>query len=378
LSVDALKLTTYFGERDRVGRRLLADELFDLYGRHEIAASVLVRGIEGFGAKHRMRTDLLLTLSEDLPVVSVAVDVRERVEQLLPEVMAIKRRGLVTLERARLLTGEIGGPPPPGREEAPLPPPRGGEGGTPLRGELGEATKLTLYVGRHGRARGKPAFIAICEALHSHGLAGATVLLGVDGTLHRERQRARFFARNAQVPLMIISVGPGEQIARALPALAEMVDRPLVTLERVQVCKRAGALLARPHALPATDEHGLGIWQKLMVHTSEDAQADGGTLHRELVRRLRAAHVAGATSVRGIWGFRGDHAPHGDRLLQARRHVPVLTTIIDRPERIALAFQIVDELTAKRGLVTSEMVPAAVAWIEEERHSGMRLAHHRF
>jgi PII-like signaling protein len=358
MSSDALKLTTYFGERDRAGQRLLADELLDVYGRHEIEVSLLLRGIEGFGAKHRMRTDLLLTLSEDLPVVSVAVDSRERVEQLLPEVMAIKHRGLLTLERARMLTGE--------------------SGDTKLPDELGEATKLTAYVGRHEQAGGRPAFMAICDALYRHGLAGATVLLGVDGTLHRQRRRARFLGRNAEVPLMIISVGPGEQIANVMPELDGIVERPLITLERVRVCKRDGELLSRPHHLPGTDEHGLGIWQKLMVHTSEDAQAGGRTLHRELVRRLRAATVSGATSVRGIWGFHGDHAPHGDRLLQLRRHVPVLTTIIDRPGRIAAAFEIVDELTCDRGLVTSEMVPAAAALLEDERHGGVRLARHRF
>jgi PII-like signaling protein len=138
-----------------------------------------------------------------------------------------------------------------------------------------------------------------------------------------------------------------------------MVDRPLVTLERVLVCKRDGELLARPPELPGTDEHGLALWQKLMIYTSEDARAGGRTLHRELVRRLREAGVAGATSLRGIWGFHGDHAPHGDRLLQVRRHVPVVTVVIDRPQRIATAFDVVHGLTGQRGLVTSETVPAA-------------------
>lgn len=354
---ESLKLTTYFGERDRSGDHLLADELLDLYGRHGIRASVLLRGMEGFGVRHRMRTDLLLTLSEDLPVVSVAVDTRERIERLLPDVMAIKRRGLVTLERARMLADEIAVP--------------------ALSEETGEATKLTVYAGRHEQAGGRPAFVAVCDVLHEHGLAGATALLGVDGTLHGERRRARFFARNAEVPVMIISVGPGEQILQVLPRLAELLSRPLLTLERVRLCKRDGRLLARPVELPGTDEHGLGIWQKLMVHTSEDARVGGRSLHRELVRRLRAARVAGATSLRGIWGFHGDHRPHGDRLFQVRRHVPVVTIIIDRPDRMQAAFEIVDELTAERGLVTSEMVPAATALLDDERRGGLRLARHR-
>jgi PII-like signaling protein len=104
---DCLKLTTYFGERHRTTDRFVADALLDLYGRNEVQTSVMLRGAEGFGLKHHLRTDRLLTLSEDLPLVSVAVDTRPRIEELLDEVMAIKRHGLITLERARLLTGEI-------------------------------------------------------------------------------------------------------------------------------------------------------------------------------------------------------------------------------------------------------------------------------
>jgi len=85
----------------------MADALLDIYGRHEVEASVLLRGVEGFGLKHHLHTDRLLTLSEDLPVVSVAVDTRERIDALLPEVTELKRKGLITLERARMLTGEI-------------------------------------------------------------------------------------------------------------------------------------------------------------------------------------------------------------------------------------------------------------------------------
>jgi PII-like signaling protein len=80
---DCLKLTMYFGERDRTAHGLLGDELMGLYARHRVRASVLLRGSEGFGGHHRLRSDRLLTLSEDLPLVSVAVDRRERMEALV-------------------------------------------------------------------------------------------------------------------------------------------------------------------------------------------------------------------------------------------------------------------------------------------------------
>ncbi|HWF72372.1 MAG TPA: DUF190 domain-containing protein [Solirubrobacteraceae bacterium] len=351
---DCLKLTTYFGERDRTGGRLLADELLDIYGDHRVQASILLRGVEGFGRLHHLHTDRLLSLSEDLPVVSIAVDSKARIEAVLEIVMEIKRRGLVTLERARLLSGEIAVP--------------------GLTGELGEESKLTIYVGRQERVGRMPAFAAVCDLLYRRGIAGATVLLGVDGTSNGRRARARFFSRNADVPMMIIGVGATERIAQVLTELGGLLHDPLLTLERVRVCKRSGQRLTQPHELPGTDEHGLALWQKLMVITSDSAMFRGRPLHLEITRRLRQSDAAGVTTLRGIWGFRGDRPPHGDKLFQVRRHVPVVSIVIDTPEEIARSFAIIDEVTAEHGLVTSEVVPAMRAMSATDARGGLRLA----
>jgi hypothetical protein len=52
--------------------------------------------------------------------------------------------------------------------------------------------------------------------------------------------------------------------------------------------------------------------------------------------------------------------------------------VIDTPERIAAAFDAVDELTAEAGLVTSEMVPALSAVGRGALGGDVRLARHRF
>jgi PII-like signaling protein len=351
---DCIKLAIYVGERDRAGRSFLADAFTDIYARHGLQTSLVMRGVEGFGAKQHLRTDRLLTLSEDLPLVSVAVDTRPRIEAALADVTGLDIHGLVTLERARLLSGRIESVPRLGDEHA--------------------EAKLTVYVGRTERADGKPAYEAVVALLRERGIAGATVLLGVDGTAHGVRQRARFFGRNAAVPLMIIAVGDGDRIARVVPGLAAMLQRPLMTLERVRVCKRDGARLAYPQALPDRDPSGLAMWQKLMVYAGEQAHYDGQPLYQRLVRELRRAGAAGATSLRGIWGYHGDHRPHGDSFWQLRRRVPVVTVIVDTPDRIRRWFSIVDRLTAETGLVTSEMVPAFRATAPELEYGGLRLA----
>jgi PII-like signaling protein len=340
---DSLKLTSYFGERQRTADNgFAADALLDLYGQRGIATSILLRGVEGFGARQRLRTDRSLTLSDDLPLTAVAVDIRSRIEGLLESTSGLLRSGLVTLERARLLTGDMD-------VDAPI--------------ETPDAeTKLTVYLGRQERVYRVPAFVAVCDLLHRRGIAGATALLGVDGTAHGKRQRAAFFSRNAGTPMMVIAVGSGTRIAHVLPELGGLLRQPLLTLERVRICKRDGELLCPPptagESLPPVDPTGMPLARKLMVYTSEAALHDGQPVHRAIVRRLRAAGVSGATTQRGMWGFHGDHPPHGDRLLQLGRHVPALTIVIDTPERIQTAFDIIDDLTAEHGLVTCETVPA--------------------
>jgi PII-like signaling protein len=299
----ALKLSVYFGERDRVGGRFLSDALLDLFGSRGLAASLLLRGTAGFGAKHHLRTDRVLSLSEDLPLVAVAVDEAERIRAALPAVTALAGDGLVTLERAS------------------------------FGAAAGEDVKLTLYASRGGPYREAVA------TLQRHGVAGATVLDGVDGTLRGERRRARLFGRNAGVPLMVVAVG-------ATPDLPELLPGAIVTRERVRVLRRDGERLADPH----TPEEAGEMWQQLTLYGHEHAEP--------AVVALRRAGARGVTVLRGSWGYHGDHRPHGDRLRALRRDVPVVVVAVDAPERAARWFAEFDRLTRHSGLVTSELVPA--------------------
>jgi PII-like signaling protein len=331
-----LKLTAYFGERARAGNDFLSDALLDIYGGADVATSVVLRGVASFGPRHQLRSDQSLSMSEDPPIAVAAVDVADKMAGLANRVVGIIPRGLITLERARLVS----------RSDA----------------VTSDTAKLTVYVGRQTRVDGKNVYHAICDALYRSGFAGASVFLGVDGTTHGRRTRARFFSRNADVPVMIIAVGSAQQVSAAVADLETMPGDPLWTVERVQVCKRDGKLIAQPTALPPTDDDSRPLWQKLMIYTSEATRHDNVPIHRALVRRLLDANVVGgATVLRGVWGFHGDHQPHGDSPIQLGRRVPVTTIIVDTPARIAASFEIVDELTTEHGLVTSELVPALVS-----------------
>src|SRR5271163_1904920 len=240
LADPCLKLTAYFAERQRaVGDdgRFLADSMLDLLGTSNVASSVMLRGIASFGPRHELRSDASLSLSEDPAVAIAAIDVEPKIRSLVNDVIAMTGRGLVTLERARLVTRQLG---------------------TNVLRDLGDqdgahngdAAKLTVYVGRQERVAGRPAHYAICDLLYEHGFAGAIVLLGVDGTAHGERRRARFFGRNVNVPLMIIAIGSTAQVSAAATELAAAVPNPLLSVERVRLCKRDGELFAPPQELP--------------------------------------------------------------------------------------------------------------------------------
>jgi PII-like signaling protein len=143
-----LKLTTYFGERQRVvtdhARRpgFLADATLDLFDTREVATSVMLRGIASFGLRHVLRTDESLSLSEDPPVTIAAVDVESKINDLVDEVVAMTSHGLVTLEPARLVRSD-----------------------DLLDVGINDAVKLTVYVGRQERIGGRPhiAPCAICS-----------------------------------------------------------------------------------------------------------------------------------------------------------------------------------------------------------------------
>lgn len=362
---DALKLWVYFGDSQFTGEELTSDALMDCLARHRVAASALCRGIEGFGLNRRIHTERFPDVSTDLPLVACAVDSRERIQALLDDVDRVVADGLVTLEHARLAAGE---------ELSAAEFPRG----------AGRAVKLTIYCRRAERAvvprhehspvgRG-PAYREVIEILRRHGAAGATALLGVDGTYHGRRLRATFHSPRRDSPLVIICVGPREPLAAALPDLSRVLEHPLVTLEGIAQLKHDGERLEEVPAAADPDRRGLGVWQTIRVYTRQSAQVAGRSLHTELTRRLREAGAAGITTIRGHWGFSSDEPPHGDRLTPLISHAPTYTTYIDRPARVAESWPIIDQVTARHGIVTSLLVPAYRERRGERAHGGLRLA----
>ena len=253
---------------------------------------------------------------------------------MLDDVDRAVPRGLVTLEGARLATGA---------DVADAACPAG----------PGNAAKLTVYCGTGERHQGRPAYREAVAVPRRAGASGAIVLPGVDGTRRSGRRRARLFSANGDVPMVIISVGPVEPLRRSLPDLAAVLPDPLVTLEPIMQVKHDGKRLGSLLASAAETRP----WQTIRVYARRNASVHGRPLYSELTRRLRESGGAGATTVLGDWGFSSDERPTVTGSAGSVSHRPTYTVHIDRPDRIAAAWPVIDELTAEHGIVTSLFVP---------------------
>jgi PII-like signaling protein len=102
--------------------------------------------------------------------------------------------------------------------------------------ESGRTTKLTVYTGDSFRYGHKKLYGAIVEVLHEEGIAGATVLHGIEGYgADKQIHTARILDLSGDLPVIIIAVDRADKIEAVLPKLDAMIDKGLVTTEEVRV-----------------------------------------------------------------------------------------------------------------------------------------------
>lgn len=111
----------------------------------------------------------------------------------------------------------------------------------------GPGKLLRIFVGESDRYRGKPLYQAIVETLRERGLAGATVLRGIEGFgAHSRIHTFRLLRLSEDLPVVIEVVDSAERIDAIIPVLDEMVEEGLVTVEPVEVIAyRSGGRGAR-------------------------------------------------------------------------------------------------------------------------------------
>ena len=104
LPENAYLLRIFIGESDKAEGRPLYQLLVEKAREHGMAGATVLRGFLGYGGTSRVHTAKILRLSEDLPMVVEIVDTEEKIQGFLPLLDELITEGLVTLEKAKVIT----------------------------------------------------------------------------------------------------------------------------------------------------------------------------------------------------------------------------------------------------------------------------------
>jgi PII-like signaling protein len=95
---------------------------------------------------------------------------------------------------------------------------------------------LRIFVGEQDSHDGKPLYQWLVEEARNNGLAGATVLRGMEGYgAHSRLHTAKVLRLSIDLPVVIEIVDTEEKIEAFLPVIDNAIPEGLATVERVQI-----------------------------------------------------------------------------------------------------------------------------------------------
>lgn len=99
-----------------------------------------------------------------------------------------------------------------------------------------EAVLLRIFIGESDHWHGRPLHLALVEKAREEGLAGATVVRGMEGFGARSViHTTRLLELSGDLPIVVEIVDAEDKVEAFLAHVHEMVEDGLVTLERVRV-----------------------------------------------------------------------------------------------------------------------------------------------
>jgi len=99
-----------------------------------------------------------------------------------------------------------------------------------------DGSLLRIFIGENDRHEHKPLYEWLVLEARSHGLAGATVLRGLEGFgAHSRLHTAKVLRMSADLPVVVEIVDTREKIESFMPVVDESVGEGLATLEKVEI-----------------------------------------------------------------------------------------------------------------------------------------------
>lgn len=105
----------------------------------------------------------------------------------------------------------------------------------------GRALRLTVYLGEDDVWQHRPLYHEVVRRAREAGLAGASVLRGIEGygassLIHT----SRLLSLSQDLPVAVVIVDEEQRVRDFLPHLDELIDEGLVTLDEVEVIRYVG------------------------------------------------------------------------------------------------------------------------------------------
>jgi PII-like signaling protein len=95
---------------------------------------------------------------------------------------------------------------------------------------------LRIFVGESDKREGKPLYEWLVLKARERGIAGATVLRGIQGFgAHSRLHTAKILRLSEDLPVVVEIVDSLEKIEAFMPTVDQAIDEGLATLERVTV-----------------------------------------------------------------------------------------------------------------------------------------------
>ncbi|MCA1552868.1 MAG: DUF190 domain-containing protein [Chloroflexi bacterium] len=99
-----------------------------------------------------------------------------------------------------------------------------------------EGHLLRVFIGESDKHGNTPLYEWIVREARAHGLAGATVLRGLEGFgAHSRMHTAKILQLSEDLPIIVEIVDTIEKIEAFLPLIDGAIGEGLATLERVQI-----------------------------------------------------------------------------------------------------------------------------------------------